>query len=363
MIKLVKIIRKYREKRIRTIGFLLLLISLPVLLWTHHKFQTSDSDRIVLTINKEPVSKAEVSHIISGLRTDVFSYFARKHGAEDGSDFWTTCFDGEVPLEILKRKTIDRLKAIKIQQILMKEYGLLTDISYSGFVRRLEIENARREKAWMNNIPIYGPIQFEEKAYYDYLLSERIEKLKALLSATEWGITEEEMKQFYLRHRRTEYRGPDRVEVEKIVCRERNTTKKLPSEKADASRVMCEIRRRVQNGEASKEVVDEFQGSNSRELLYEEHVLDGSNFRAQPSLYSELDAYIQHLGAGEVSQIFEGKNGLSIIRIARVKKGPYKPYSEVRGQVHRDLIDLKYEKMIRRLVETAVVEVVEEIVV
>ena len=65
---------------------------------------------IVLTINGEPVSDDEYSLIMSGLRSNVFSYFSQKYQATDNNNFWTTSFNGEIPEVILKGKTIDAYK-------------------------------------------------------------------------------------------------------------------------------------------------------------------------------------------------------------------------------------------------------------
>jgi len=154
-------------------------------------------DDIVLSINGEPVTKTEYLFFMSGLKAKVFSYFSNKYGVEESSTFWISDFGGEVPEKVLRQETIKLLKRIKIEQILMIEYGLADDISFNGFLRQLENENKRRELALEKHQPVYGPIRFEEKVYFDYLHSERVGKLKRILTESELYVSEEELDRSY----------------------------------------------------------------------------------------------------------------------------------------------------------------------
>ena len=152
-----------------------------------------NDDDIVLSVNGEPVSKTEYLFIMSGLKANVFSYFSNKHGVEESSGFWSSDFQGEVPEQVLRQQTIELLKRIKIEQILMREYGIADDISFSGFLGKLENENKRRELALAQHQPVYGPVRFEEKVYFDYLHSERAGKLKRILTVSELSVSKAEL--------------------------------------------------------------------------------------------------------------------------------------------------------------------------
>lgn len=154
-------------------------------------------DEIVLSVNGEPVTKNEYLFFLSGLRANVFSYFSNKYGVEESPTFWSSDFEGEVPEEVLKQKTIELLKRIKIEQVLMREHGIADDISFSGFLMELENENKRRELALAKRQPVYGPVRFEEKVYFDYLHSERVGKLKRILTAGELSVSNEELDRNY----------------------------------------------------------------------------------------------------------------------------------------------------------------------
>lgn len=138
-------------------------------------------NEVILTINGESVTKAEFLSIMSSLKGSIYSRFAQKYGVSDSENFWNTSFNGEVPIDILKEETVNKLKVIKVEQILMKNNGIASDISYEGFLQALKEENQRRKKAVSQNEPIYGPVQYDELVYYDVLHQNRLERLKLKL--------------------------------------------------------------------------------------------------------------------------------------------------------------------------------------
>ena len=170
----------------------LILFTITGLLIVNNLTVTDDNET-VLTINGEPVSKAEYLFVMSGLRTGVFSYFAQKYNTDESKGFWEYKFDGEIPADVLGKRTLDALRKIKTEQILMEKNGIMNDITFSGFLKQLKEENERRKAASEQNLPVYGPLRFEEKMYFDYLHSERIQKLKKNLSLNILSLKDEEI--------------------------------------------------------------------------------------------------------------------------------------------------------------------------
>lgn len=154
-------------------------------------------DDILLTVNGEPVYRNEFTLIQSWLKPEVFSYFAINHGAVDGPDFWGKKINGEIPSEVLTERTITELTRIVTEKLLMREYGIIDDISFAGFIEELEKENNRRKKAAAEGLPVYGPLQVDEKIYYEYLRTERVEKLKKNLAVKKINITGKEINDYY----------------------------------------------------------------------------------------------------------------------------------------------------------------------
>lgn len=154
-------------------------------------------DEVLFSVREEPVTAAEYLHIMSGLRSEVYSYFSGKYGQDMNENFWSESFNGEIPSRVLKEKTLSKLKKIKTEQSLFKQYGIAADISYSCFLRELDGKNQRRKVAAANNLPVYGPLQYDEKVYYDYVNSERRHKLMKLLSEGELKVSETEILEFH----------------------------------------------------------------------------------------------------------------------------------------------------------------------
>lgn len=154
-------------------------------------------NQTVFTLNGEKVSKEEFYKEMASLSANVYSDFAQKYRDTESTKFWTTNFKGEIPLEVLKEKTLEELIRIKAEQILFNKYGLMADTSYSAFRKALEAENKRREIAISKGEPIYGPVHYDERIYYDYLHGNRRAELKRILSKTDLSVTEEQIDEKY----------------------------------------------------------------------------------------------------------------------------------------------------------------------
>lgn len=73
--------------------------------------------------------------------------------------------------------TEDRVVLAKIEQQMLKNYGIIQDVSYSIFVKEVKEENARREDAIQAGEKVYGPKKYDARVYYDYIYSEAKERL------------------------------------------------------------------------------------------------------------------------------------------------------------------------------------------
>ena len=47
---------------------------------------------------------------------------------------------------------------------------MLSDISYDGFVQNLMLENERRQQAIKKNQVVFGPAQYTEETYFEYVM-------------------------------------------------------------------------------------------------------------------------------------------------------------------------------------------------
>ncbi|WNR43850.1 hypothetical protein [Paenibacillus roseipurpureus] len=135
----------------------------------------------VAYINDSAIDEREFQLFLHDVKAQTAGYFKKTYHVDDSPSFWTTSFQGEVPIEKAKKLALDRLKEIKVQQLLAQQYGLIDvdDLSYSTFLVNWSKENQRREKAIKNNQVIYGPKQYDEHGYYTYQFSNLVLKVKA----------------------------------------------------------------------------------------------------------------------------------------------------------------------------------------
>jgi hypothetical protein len=143
---------------------------------------------LIATVNGEPVFLPEFTLHTNALKTLVVGDFRKRGGGEFETGNWKletgnwmrSC-DVTTPAEALKKRTLETLIRIKTVQVCAKKAGLVSDISYQGFLVALKAENARRIKVKESGGIIYGPVQYSEEVYYNYLYSNLEIRLKEYL--------------------------------------------------------------------------------------------------------------------------------------------------------------------------------------
>lgn len=94
---------------------------------------------------------------------------------EEEYSFLSHVFTGGMGEE--NNRADDRVAFAKIEQQMLKDYGIVEDISYSAFCEKLKEENAGRKEAIQAGEKIYGPKEYDARVYYDYIYSEAKERL------------------------------------------------------------------------------------------------------------------------------------------------------------------------------------------
>ena len=180
------------------------------------------SEKTILTVGKTDVSYGEFSLLADGLKTDIVTYFYSTHNVNEGIDFWDkdSDFGGETPLEVLKEKTIEAAKEIKIEQQLMVEYGVIekSDMQFSTFQKLLKEENKRRNDIIKSGGEVYGPEKYTESGYYQYLHSIRLQELReAIFKQSGSDNTEERFENTLLDELKKDYEKKITVEKNEAV--------------------------------------------------------------------------------------------------------------------------------------------------
>ena len=188
-------------KRFLLLGLIIISCSNPL-----------SKEQYVAYVNGEGLAVTMFKQYLAKNKAQVYSQFSQKYPILNPSGFWQTTFgNNEIPAEVLKKKALDESVNILVQQILAKKEGLLEDISYSGFLEKLETTNEYRKQSVTNKKIIYGPAEYTEVAYFDYLLSLVVIELKDRLALNEFNVTENKLKEFYENNRLELYRKKDSV--------------------------------------------------------------------------------------------------------------------------------------------------------
>lgn len=166
----------------------------------------------VMEINGIKVGKEEFKLAMNENISSVYSYFSGQYGTEDSTDFWQKEFDGITPEEYSKSLAKDYLIDKKCRMKLMLDNGIITDAGYARFKRELKQVNAERQRIKDSGGVIYGPVQYSEKEYDIYLMSNREIELKRKLEQVQ--CSDEEILGYYNENKDTKYKIQDTLTID-----------------------------------------------------------------------------------------------------------------------------------------------------
>ena len=147
---------------------------LVILLATMDQDEVNDMEGIAVTSN-------ELHREMERCRTMVINQLVTEHAITDMTGFWEKKYNGQTPLEMIQQKALDTLVVFKVQERLLEERNLWPYSHYSELISDLKKTNAAREKAAREGITIYGPINYTERAFFDYQFGNAIIRLKKQL--------------------------------------------------------------------------------------------------------------------------------------------------------------------------------------
>jgi hypothetical protein len=313
----------------------------------------------VAVVNGEPVDARELELQMELERANVYNYFYKKYGAEDGPGFWTKSFGGEVPGEVLRKKALEKCVRIKIQQILAKNHGIAAnDISYAAFLKALKAENKKRAEAARNNEVVYGKLSYDEAAYYQYLLDNDVIRLKRMLFEGELETGGDEvLRKFYEANKEKLFSNGRKVRVQKIYVSSVDENHKITDKYVhEARRRIEEAKKKIDFGEKFDVVAAQY---NIGGGTGEEIILENPNSRAMAGLSIKLRENALNLSAGQVSGIIELEDKMSFVILHCVERNEndYLDYEKNKERIKAIYIDYQYEEMVDRLTEEAGVQI------
>ncbi len=118
----------------RNLLLVVLVVAAALSLGIYFKLHSPAETTVAARVNEEPITARELEKQILAERPAVYDYFKKKYNADDSPDFLTSVYGGEKPGDVLQKRALHAAVRIKIQQILMKEKGVMHDISYAAFL-------------------------------------------------------------------------------------------------------------------------------------------------------------------------------------------------------------------------------------
>jgi len=301
---------------------------------------------VVATVNGHGITFREFRRSLLEHRAVVFSYFNHQFGAaKDQGEFWRRSFDGEVPLEKLRKLTLDASVRIKMQQLLALEKGLVRDASHAAFLSGLEEENRRRKKAARNQEAIYGPVEYSESTGFAHLFSLLVVRLKQRLADDDFEITVATLRNFYEANKE-QFKQQDYVMLHGLRARD-----------TDAQETLCRLAHQLRDGVGLTESMQD----KPIGLVYFKQSLGDTAKGGEQTDDFDLPAEVRELPMGAIS-LFEQESELFLIQLVARREMGYYPFDDKLQRVlQRRYVDLAYERLIAQRVNEAEV-VVNELV-
>jgi len=206
-------------KRKLAAGLVIILGAAAGLFLLHGKIvhHTVSDWAVVATVNNEPIYAREFKVGMAEKRAEIYAYFKRAYGVDGGKTFWTDHYGQESPIDRIRKITLDELVEFKVQQILLKAYGIQADIGYKSFVAAWEDTNKQRQEDLKHNKAIYGPVAYGEAEFFKYQFHNRVNLLKSKLSGHELGLSDDKLRQTYDKEKNGLFAGQEFGDVKQII--------------------------------------------------------------------------------------------------------------------------------------------------
>lgn len=313
---------------------------------------------IVAYVDGEPIYAGELQKSMEKERHAVAMYYYHEHGLEETPGFWTSRYEGETPDERLRMKALQNVVRMKQQQMMARSKGLIEDISYPAFLKNLTKENERRKEAVKKNEVIYGPLQYTEEAYFEYMTANLLIQLQSRLEGAEIPLTEPLLKQYYDTIKEEYYKGEDAVQVYKIRISYIGKDGAINPEKKERARELIrEAQVRLEQGESFAALAEQLNETEEERSSYGLQVFDRSTAREDQMSGGVLRQEAMKLAAGGTSGIIETNNALYLLYCMNRLPAEAQPFDQVRQDVKNKYMSDRYTELVDKKTREASVEI------
>ncbi|WP_018756184.1 peptidyl-prolyl cis-trans isomerase [Paenibacillus terrigena] len=331
------------------VGIGIICMIIVIAAWRMTSYASGDD--VVFTIDHVEVTKDEFELFLQNNKALTSSYFKRKYNAEYTEDFWTSTYDGENPLDYAKQKAMEELRKYKMQQILMREQGIVSDISYDAFLKQFETENEQREAKVRNGQPIYGPKQYGASEYYSYVQNMNVQRwMDQLTKETLKSESEEMFRSTYEDMKREQFHRGYSYEYEKIS---------VPSATEAQSELEALKQQASTNDLSTEQVVKRL--NLTQDIHIERLSLDLDDKSKDDDLAQNLNLVLTEMKPGEFTALDSSGEDTVLYRLLAAKDKGYEPYEKVRAAVVQRFVQKQVELQVSQRLSKAVIEVHQEV--
>lgn len=349
-------IRLYPNRSVIFAGIVSIVIVAAIVISAIAFFSRTLQHEYVAKVNGEPIEEKEFLRQLNLERATTANYFKQKYNAEVNGDFWTRNFGGEVPAQYAKERTLKECISVKVQQALAKEQGLIEDITYSTFLKKLAEENKTRKDAVKNHQVIYGPGQYDENGYFSHMFSNLVIQLKEKLLDSEFKPSDAELRKYYEKVKDIHYKKEDTVEFQAIsISYGKEGGAFEDTERKEAIERMKEIKARIDKGESFENIAK----SNPDEIKVETKKVNDDSASAYSKSAPQLFEAIRSISANQVSDVLDEINQrkVEIIKVIKREGGGYKAYEEFKDSLLLNYSSEKYNELLEKRIKEATIEI------
>ncbi|WP_098741311.1 peptidylprolyl isomerase [Paenibacillus sp. EZ-K15] len=333
--------------------FILLLVSLVVataiIAVALNMEMRASADEVVLTIDDEPVTVQEFQFFLQQNKAWTTSYFKQKYNADYSEDFWTSAYEGETPLDYARQKTVQDVARIKTEQSLMKQHGIIQDVSYASFLRNLAAENETRQQKIREGQPIYGPQQYGAEPFYSYTQSMNYQRLiDTLVKQTRSSLGDKELKALY-----------EEVKPEYFHLGYAFVYEKVTASGTESSRTLNTLQELVLSKKLSvEEAIARLSPSG---LKVQKDTLDIDTKSKDDDAARYLHDVLTSTQPGEFTAIQQDAEGSMMIRLLDTRDKGYAPYEQVKTSLVQLYIQKQLEQQVSQKLHDANIRINEEV--
>jgi hypothetical protein len=316
---------------------------------------------VIAWVNKEPVIMREFMQRANKERSQVIRFYRINYGCEYNEGFWSKMFDGKTPSEVLKKKTLDTLVQIKVQQIAAKNWGIMPDITYLGFLRLLEKENKRRLEARSLNKVIYGPVQYNEDVYFNYLFTNMVNQLMNILNENVFKITDRQLKEIYETDKERLYRKGyfTKIRLFGIKFKTASVIEENEKNRKEAYIVLSNLSKCSINEESCPEKIKEkYKYDPDLVINTEDIIFNDSVYSAEEdnTLRAMVKESAKSMEKGEFSKAIEFPDALYVIQVKEKRSLGYRNFEECKKTIRDSSLEQLYIEYINNMVLKANIE-------